>query len=74
MTRMRGSTNGVEVTQITGINNAGEITGFYTDASGVAHGFVATVPEPSSVALLGVGVAAVVVYARGRRQTAKSAI
>jgi hypothetical protein len=33
--------NGVEVTQITGINNAGEITGFYTDASGVAHGFVA---------------------------------
>ncbi len=66
--------NGVEVTQITGINNADEITGFYTDASGIAHGFVATVPEPSSVALLGVGVAAVVVYARGRRQTAKSAI
>jgi len=33
--------NGVEVTQITGINNSGEITGFYTDASGVAHGFVA---------------------------------
>jgi uncharacterized membrane protein len=32
---------GVEVTQITGINNAGEITGFYTDANGVAHGFVA---------------------------------
>jgi hypothetical protein len=33
--------NGVEVTQITGINNSGEITGFYTDANGVAHGFVA---------------------------------
>jgi hypothetical protein len=33
--------NGVEVTQITGINNANEITGFYTDANGVAHGFVA---------------------------------
>ena len=26
--------NGVEVTQITGINNAGEITGFYSDANG----------------------------------------
>jgi hypothetical protein len=37
--------NGVEVTQITGINNAGEITGFYTDANGVAHGFVATPPR-----------------------------
>ncbi len=36
--------NGVEVTQITGINNAGEITGFYSDANGVFHGFVATAP------------------------------
>ena len=34
--------NGVEVTQITGITNSGEITGFYSDASGVFHGFVAT--------------------------------
>jgi hypothetical protein len=33
--------NGVEVTQITGITNSGEITGFYTDANNVAHGFVA---------------------------------
>jgi probable HAF family extracellular repeat protein len=33
--------NGVEVTQITGINNAGQITGFYSDANGVFHGFVA---------------------------------
>lgn len=33
---------GVEVTQITGITNSGEITGFYSDANGVAHGFVAT--------------------------------
>jgi hypothetical protein len=33
--------NGVEVTQITGITNSGEITGFYSDAQGVFHGFVA---------------------------------
>lgn len=31
--------NGVEVTQITGINDSGEITGFYSDANGVFHGF-----------------------------------
>jgi uncharacterized membrane protein len=37
--------NGVEVTQITGITNSGEITGFYSDANGVFHGFVAT-PAP----------------------------
>jgi uncharacterized membrane protein len=35
--------NGVEVTQITGINSSGEISGFYSDANGVFHGFVATV-------------------------------
>jgi hypothetical protein len=33
--------NGVEVTQITGITDSGEITGFYSDANGVFHGFVA---------------------------------
>ncbi len=32
---------GVEVTQITGITNSGEITGFYSDANGVFHGFAA---------------------------------
>jgi uncharacterized membrane protein len=36
---------GVEVTQITGITNSGEITGFYSDANGVFHGFVATPPQ-----------------------------
>ncbi len=37
--------NGVEVTQITGITNSGEITGFYSDANGVFHGFVATLSQ-----------------------------
>jgi hypothetical protein len=37
--------NGVEVTQITGITNSGEITGFYSDANGVSHGFDATLAE-----------------------------
>ena len=37
--------NGVEVTQFTGITNSGEITGFYSDANGAFHGFVATAPK-----------------------------
>ena len=54
-----GFDNGVEVTQITGITNSGEITGFYTDANGIAHGFVAApVPEPASLTLAGVGLLA----------------
>jgi uncharacterized membrane protein len=62
--------NGVEVTQITGINNNSEITGFYSDANGVFHGFVASVPEPSSYLLLGLGVAGTFVVRRRARRSA----
>ncbi len=60
--------NGVEITQITGINDSGEITGFYSDANGVFHGFVASVPEPSSVALLGIGLTTLMSMGYVRRQ------
>ncbi len=33
---------GVSVTQVVGINNSGEIAGFFIDAAGVQHGFFAT--------------------------------
>jgi probable HAF family extracellular repeat protein len=60
--------NGVEVTQITGINNAGEITGFYTDANGIAHGFVGSaVPEPGTMGLMAIGMSGMVGYAARRR-------
>jgi hypothetical protein len=63
--------NGVEVTQITGINNLGDIVGFYSDAAGIFHGFIACpiigngtscaappVAEPGTLALECVGLAA----------------
>jgi hypothetical protein len=48
------ATSGVSITQITGINDAGE-TGFYVDAAtGLQRGFIATaaVPEPGTLGLL----------------------
>jgi hypothetical protein len=64
---------GVEIMQITGINNSGEITGFDSDANGVFHGFVANpaltpVPEPASLPLTGAGLLALwLVNKRGWR-------
>ncbi len=77
--------NGVEVTQITGINNAGDIAGFYSDSTGVFHGFLACpsgatcpastpapVPEPGSVALASFGLA-ILGFSFFRRRNAQSA-
>jgi hypothetical protein len=51
---------GAIATNASGINDAGQIVGTFFDARSVQHGFLATqvseVPEPSSLALLGVGV------------------
>jgi PEP-CTERM motif len=62
--------NGVEVTQITGITNSGEIAGFYTDAAGIAHSFTAApVPEPSTRTMMLAGLTCLGFIAhRGRKQ------
>jgi len=67
--------SGLSITQITGIEDSGEIAGFYVDAnSGLERGFVATgsVPEPSSVVLLGVGATIAASYAVRRAQRDRS--
>jgi hypothetical protein len=74
-----GFFNGVEVTQITGITDSDEIAGFYTDANGIAHSFIAcptgtacsttAIPEPASLPALGVAVLALGLLYRRHRVT-----
>lgn len=70
------ATTGMSITQITGISDSGEIAGFYVDAtSGLQRGFVAmaSVPEPSSVVLAGMGaVLAASYYALRRAKRGRS--
>lgn len=72
-----GTNNGIQITQITGINDSNEITGFYVDAAGAQRGFYATavsaVPEPESVALIGLGLAGVL-WGRRRSQPRGAAL
>ncbi len=46
---------GATSTTVTGINDSGDLVGFYEDSAGKSHGFIATpnasVPEPASLFL-----------------------
>lgn len=54
--------------QVFGINNLGDLVGMYVDASGQVQGFVASaaVPEPGTLALLGMSLAGMMVLRRRR--------
>jgi uncharacterized membrane protein len=48
---------GATVTIAEGINDLGELSGVWNDAAGNTHSFVARVPEPATLTLLGLGLA-----------------
>ncbi|MDQ2898679.1 MAG: PEP-CTERM sorting domain-containing protein [Acidobacteriota bacterium] len=55
-------------TTINGLNDLGQIVGFYTDSKDNVIGFVASpVPEPSTLALFGIGLLALTIKARRRK-------
>ncbi len=52
-------------TDITAINDQGELAGWYIDANGAYHGFVATaVPEPGTATLTLLGVVGLALFLR----------
>ena len=61
-------------TIVYGLNDVGQAVGFYSDAAGVDHGFIATavssVPEPSSTGLLLAGLLAAGGWSARRRSQA----
>ncbi len=65
--------HGVGTTTINGVNDMGQAVGFYTDANGNVDGLLVTasVPEPGSMTLMGIGLAAALGYMRHRRARAK---
>lgn len=62
---------GIDATAFNGVNDSGDIVGFYTDAAGNTDGLLATpssVPEPSGLVLLATNLIGLIALSRRRRR------
>ena len=69
--RLLGSTGGIVLTDALGINDSGQVVALGRGSDGFTRSFLlgpAAVPEPGTLALLGIGSGGLLVYLRGRRR------
>src|SRR5262249_13340269 len=58
---------GSTLTELLGINDAGQIVGQYYESSGNAHAFLATpVPEPANILMLAIGIVGLISFLQCR--------
>jgi hypothetical protein len=61
--------NGIGTTTSNGVNDNGQIVGFYVDGNGNTDGLLASTPEPGTLAMGGLSLFAVGLYRTRRRRS-----
>ncbi len=63
---MTNDPQGIGTTTVNGINDRGQLVGFFVDGNDATEGFVATLPEPASCGFVAFGLFAALLGSKKR--------